>query len=98
MSAPSSDSAAIRQVVRALRAADYGILDVDNGDGPVALDTEADIIEEATAADEATMRVSLPNGGIGWIFFVLGNDPEEVVCDHSVNLSPVLDALTDGWW
>jgi hypothetical protein len=31
-------------------------------------------------------------------YFVYGNDPEEVVCDHGVSLSPILDPLTESWW
>lgn len=27
-----------------------------------------------------------------------GNDPDEVVCDYGVSLSPVIDPLTESWW
>ena len=35
-------------------------------------------------------------GNVG--MFVMGNEPEEVICDHGLSLSPVLDPLTEGWW
>lgn len=108
MSAPSSDKAAIRQVIRALRKANHTVTAATDGAGethrfaPDAL--EEAIIAEVTSCDDGTLHVRLPGDGPlkererGWIYFVLGNDPEEVVCDHTVNLSPVLDPLTEGWW
>lgn len=100
MSAPTSDTAAIRQTIRALRAADHVILAVDNGADTVKYAvgaSEDDLIAEATATDEAIMAVRLPSGAESFVYFVLGNDPEEVICDHGVSLSPVLDPLTDSW-
>lgn len=34
----------------------------------------------------------------GWVFFVLGNDPEEVINNHTINLSEPLDRLMDSWF
>lgn len=48
--------------------------------------------------DEAYLNVVLPDGSNGWIRFVMGNDPEEVVCDHTVNLSYILDPIVEPWW
>lgn len=99
MSAPSSDTAAIRQIIRALRAADYPLDSVWDGEESVEVSTEAEAIEAITAVDQAHLYVKTPNRGIlGWVFFVLGNDPEEVAADWTVNLSPVLDPLTESWW
>lgn len=106
MTAPSSDKAGIRQVIRALRAADHTITMVHNGEENVRFKPDAsenDIIDEAMACDSSHLYVRLPGEGPlkererGYVFFVLGNDPEEVVCDHTTNLSPVLDSLTEGW-
>lgn len=33
-----------------------------------------------------------------YIYFVLGNDPEEVACDYTVNLDPDLSNIVDPWW
>lgn len=98
MSTPTSDSAAIRQVIRALKAADHKLVSVFDGEEDIPVSTETEALEAITAVDEAWLYVALPDGELSSIFFVLGNDPEEVVCNHSVSLSPVLDPLTESWW
>jgi hypothetical protein len=61
--------------------------------------TEKEAIDAITAVDDATLFVRTPAGDYNpWVRFVMGNDPEEVVCDHGVSLSPVLDPLTESWW
>lgn len=100
MSAPSSDQAGIRQVIRALRARGWVLNFVYDGEEEVKVKTEQDAIDAIMAVDEATLVVNegTVTGPRGWVFFVLGNDPDEVVCDHTINLSGVLDPLTEGWW
>lgn len=102
MSAPSSDKAAIRQVIRALRKADHVITGGHDGEDffEVAPDVSENVLidDHLTVCDDSTLHVRLPDGSTSHIYFVLGNDPEEVVCDHGVSLSPVLDPLTEGWW
>lgn len=54
-----------------------------------------------TSCDESVLFVDLPEGAerdSTFIYFVLGNEPEEVVCDHGVSLSPYLDPIIDPWW
>jgi hypothetical protein len=64
--------------------------------------TPANDYEHATdlvcEVDEAYVYVILPNGLPGWLRFVLGNDPEEVLNNHTVNLSEFVDPITDPWW
>lgn len=114
MSTPTSDSAAIRQVIRALKAADIRPTYVEYGGGDgvdiTPTSTEQEIIDAIMAVDDAYLIVQIPAnwadethpghpaGRTSHIRFVLGNDPEEVVCDHGVSLSPVLDPLTASWW
>lgn len=101
MGAPSSDRAGIRQVIRALKAADHTITGGHNGEERFKCSnatSEDDVIAELMACDSSTLYVRLPDGSTSHVFFVLGNDPEEVVCDHGVSLSPVLDPLTQSWW
>lgn len=98
MTAPSSDSAGIRQTIRALRGAGYTLVEVWDGEETVRVKTESEAVEAITAVDDATLFVRTPEGDRNpWVRFVMGNDPEEVICDHGVSLSPVLDALIDGW-
>lgn len=98
MPAPTSDRAGIRQTVRALRAADHTLDHVFDGGDNVPVRTETEVIDAVEAVDDAYLNVVLPNGDTGWVRFVLGNEPDEVICDHTVNLSPVLDPLTNGWY
>jgi len=111
MTAPSSDSAAIRQTIRALKAAGVQLLEVQDGEEDVNVETatEQEVIDAITAVDDAFLIVRLPApkaAGVtqvgsprtSHIRFVMGNDPEEVICDHGVSLSPILDPLTEGWW
>lgn len=62
---------------------------------PVANEREA--VEEVMSVDESWLWVRGTDGQLRVVFFVLGNDPEEVICDHSVALTPVLDPLIDSW-
>lgn len=55
-------------------------------------------IAHLMSCDESVLFVDLPDGKRGYLYFVLGNSPEEVVCDHTVNLSPYLDPIVDPWW
>lgn len=99
MAAPSSDSAAIRQTIRALKGAGYTLLEVFDGEDTVKVKTETEALDAITAVDDATLFVRTPEGDRNpWVRFVLGNDPEEVVCDYVVSLSPVIDPLTESWW
>jgi hypothetical protein len=97
MTTPTSDSAGIRQTIRALLAAGHTLDYVYDGEDEVKVTIEREAIDAITAVDQAHLHVTLPNGARGWVFFVLGNDPEEVICDHTTNLSPVLDPLIDSW-
>lgn len=101
MAAPSSDRAAIRQVIRALKKVGYVPLRVFDGEDVVEAygGSENDVIAAIMAVDDATLAVTKGEGDeAGWVRFVMGNEPDEVVCDHTVGLSHVLDPLTEGWW
>lgn len=104
MSAPSSDKAGIRQVIRALRNAGYTVTGGHDGDDffEVAPDVSEDVLinDYLTVCDESTLHTAKVGAEPynSHIFFVLGNDPEEVVNDYGVSLEPVLGPLTQGWW
>lgn len=101
MGRPTTDRGAIQQVIRALIAGGWALHEVDNGEEEVRVTSETKALEEITAVDESHLFVYRddPTAGMqsAWLFFVLGNDPEEVVNDHTTNLSPVLDPLMGRW-
>lgn len=100
MSAPSSDRAGIRQTVRALKSAGYRPAQVNDGEETISVTDcgEAKIIEALTATDQSWLYVTGADGTqSSWVYFVLGNDPEEVVCDYSTDLDPVIEPLYDKW-
>ena len=50
------------------------------------------------AVDSAWLRVTHPlQSKSGHVFFVLGNDPEEVICDYTINLDHVIGPLMESW-
>jgi hypothetical protein len=96
VSAPSSDRAGIRQAIRAVRAAGWELSSVWDGEEVLAVRTEDEAIEAVTAVDSATLNLTRDSDA-GSILFVLGNDPEEVVCNYTTNLDPWIDRLIDSW-
>ena len=99
MSTPGTDAAGIRQVYRALVEAGYTVNQVfDGGDEPVEVSNEREAVDAITAVDEASFNVQKDGKDVSWVFFVLGNDPSEVVNDYGTSLSHVIDSLTESWW
>lgn len=96
MSAPTTDKAGIRQTVRALRAAGYTLDSVEHEED-VTVSNEKEAVHEATSCDEAWLWVKDPEGKLHGVYFVLGNDPDEVICDYHVSLEPVIGPLQDSW-
>lgn len=99
---PSNDREAISLIIDGLiergckptRSRDGGNEDLPFTDKESALDW-------LTSCDESVLFVDLPEGAereSSFIYFVLGNDPEEVACDYGVSLSPYLDPIIDPWW
>ena len=98
MSIPKTDEAAVRAIIRALRGAGWRLEFVDDGEELVPTATEAVAIETVMSVDQATLSVTNAVGATGWVLFVLGNDPEEVACNYTANLSDAIDPLTDTWY
>jgi hypothetical protein len=96
MSAPSSDRAAIRQTVRALKASGHTLKRVWDGEEFVPVSNERDAIEAIMATDESTLYVG--NDWVNeWVMFILGNEPFEVVADYSMSLESIIEPLFDRW-
>jgi len=55
------------------------------------------LVEQITAVDEATVVVTHPQEGQprrSFLFFVLGNEPEEVLCDYGTNLDQWIEPVS----
>lgn len=97
MPAPSTDSAAARQVIRALIADGWGLTHVWDGEEEVFVTTEQTAMEALFAVDMAHLHVSRGSER-GWVWFVWGNAPDEAPADYTINLSDTLDPLTEEWY
>lgn len=102
---PSNDREAITLILNGLTEAGCKVVSVcedswsPNDLTPVSSVEQA--VELVTGVDEAVVYLTLPPGATRestFIFFVLGNDPEEVACDYGVSLSPYIDPIVDPWW
>ena len=99
MPTPSSDKAAIRQVIRALVNDGYELVRVDNREEFISVTNESEAIEAITEVDEAALYVKYGNHNTThWVYFVLDNVPYVVVGDYSESLSHVINPLIDSWW
>lgn len=102
MSVPSTDSAAIKQVIKVLVAAGHTLSHVDYGDGePVThVLSPAEAVEEVLAVDDAYLYFNI-NGGImssqGWVRFVPQGDVEDLVADYTLSLDPHIKDLIRTW-
>lgn len=58
-----------------------------------------EFLDHLMSCDEGVMFVGLPDGERkGYVYFVFGNDPEEVASDFTVNLEEYLNPIIDPWW
>lgn len=101
---PQSDREAISLIIDGLierGCTPIASRDGDNEDLPYT-DKES-ALDWLTSCDESVLFVDLPlhaeaDRTSSHIYFVLGNDPEEVACDYGVSLSPYLDPIVNPWW
>jgi hypothetical protein len=56
---------------------------VDNGGGNMRTATVAEAVDEINATDEARVYFTCEDGKTRCFFIVLGNSPEETICDYS---------------
>ena len=98
MATPSTDSAAMRAILRSLVNGGCTLRQVFDGEDVTDVSSVAEALRVILAVDDATVSVWTPDGSSGWVWFVLGNSPEEVVADHTVNLSEWIDPVCHSWW
>lgn len=102
--APKSDREAISLIIDGLIASGCTMHSTFDGDGTeFPYTTKEAALDVIMSCDDGHLYVTMPepqpNGNpLSFIYFVLGNDPEEVVCDHGVSLSKYLDPIVDPWW
>lgn len=103
MSAPRTDRQAILLTLTTLQEARYRLTRVFDGEESIEVhDSAKAALDAITAVDEAALHVWRPGTGSnpprrGWVHFVLGNAPWEVICNHTANLSHALDPLMETW-
>jgi len=94
---PSNDREAITLIINGIVAGGLTLRDVEDGEEVIPVSTTAEAVEAITAVDIATLNVLHPNGSRTFVWFVQGNEPEEVAADYGVSLSPFIDPITDSW-
>lgn len=102
---PSNDHEAMTLILQGLEdrgcKVTHVIEDNWNPDDVTPVSSIKEAVELLDNLDEGVVWIDLPSGGErenSFIFFVLGNDPEEVACDYGVSLSPYIDPIVDPWW
>jgi hypothetical protein len=99
---PSNDREAIGLILSGLESKGCTIVGVIEDtwcpDEVTVVNDAVEATDLACGVDEAYVHVDLPDGTPSWLRLVLGNDPEEVVCDHGVSLSPFIDPIVNPWW
>ncbi len=97
MATPTTERGGIIQAIRALRAGGWELAYVNDGEDDITVTNEREAVEAIMAVDEATLAVRHNSDTkLGWVYFVLGNAPYEVINDYTINLEE-LDTLTSEW-
>lgn len=94
---PSNDREAITLILEGLSEKNIKPVRVWDGDEMTVVSTVEEAVEAVTAVDEASVHVAMASGEESFIWFVLGNDPEEVACDYGVSLAEFIEPITDPW-
>lgn len=98
MSKPATDREAVEQIIDGLLAVGVRLESVYDQEAEVSTITKEAALEAIFAVDMATLYVRVPETGlVSFVFFVLGNDPEEVAADYGVRLSEYIEPITEGW-
>jgi hypothetical protein len=99
---PSNDREAVSLIIDGLIAKGVTINTARDGENEDMKwnGDKKEFIDHLMSCDEGVMFVTLADQPDvnSFVYFVYGNDPEEVVCDHTVNLSPYVDPIVQPWW
>lgn len=105
---PRDERSAVRQTLNALKAKGWAVSGLEYSDGEVwdtseksiiAMPTE-ELLDEIFAVDDIFVHVTRVTRKYekGWLYFVFGNSPEEVVCNSTTNVDDDLQELHQKWW
>lgn len=97
---PSNDRETVTLILEGLAEKGVTPYAVNDGEDFIPTATVSDAVEAVMAVDMATVYVNMPPDdecGTSFLWFVLGNDPVEVVADCGVNLGPFIDPIIDPW-
>lgn len=96
---PSNDREAITLILEGLVAKGHTLTNVIddtwNKDERTPVNSVEEAVDLVTGVDEAFV---LLDNDSQWIFFVLGNEPEEVASNYTIGLDPDLDNIVRPWW
>lgn len=101
---PSTDKEAITLILRGLGEKGHKVThvidDTWNKDERTPVSSVEEAVDLITGVDEAFALFGVDDEGLvnAYIYFVLGNDPEEVAADYTTNLDPDLSNIVDPWW
>lgn len=105
MGAPTTDRGGIQQTIRTLKAGGWDLDFVFDGGADIPVTGEQEAIDAIMSVDDAYLNVKVSSeryqgrvNETGWVRFVLGNEPYEVINDYTVNLSDAIDPMTDMWF
>jgi hypothetical protein len=74
----------VRRLIRTLKAAGWEPTHVYNGGEHVKVKGERETLENVFAVDESTITFAKGEARRG-VFIVLGNEPEDLVCDYTAS-------------
>jgi len=97
VSIPTTDSAAIKQIINGLTEGGCRIESVFDGEEYYPVGTRAEAVRYITNITSAYLNVRLPDESHGYILFVPGNDPEEVAVNWTESLHPFIDPVVNPW-
>jgi hypothetical protein len=96
---PSNDREAVTLILTGMQDAGWTITKVNDGEEVYPVNNAVDkAVGHVMDVDMAHVFLVSSEGVKGWVWFVLGNDPEEVAADYTLTLDPDLSAITDPWW
>ena len=103
MTTPKSDHAAIWQIILALKEGGWNPTKISDPESVDVRGMSAKAIADLIANnyDEAVLHFKKPEVELTqWIYFILGNAPEEVVGDYTVGnqeFAKIADQITESW-